>query len=332
MAVEKDQVSGNDQFPGNDSIAIKQETTTPYIGPSVLITIFGILTNLLSMSYFITHRNPKRKSHTETLNKRLFIVLNFFDIFVCIFLLAMLFTTTYDTKNSMWSIVAFFVAAQNTGFITCLLSAIRAISIFCPQHRLNAKVMIVSLILYSVLMIYSNVQHFNLNEKLITTHFSILSGLFAVIILCNGLCIANLLLSEVSPWKREVTITVGILSCLYCVFNVGFLVNYGFFIFKCGIRRDIVCLSPTFERTSMYILLPLDSACNPVVFFLRNAEMRRFLKVMWGKVWGSRPGAGDDEVQDRIEPGMSGAENRLEHEQDITISNVPRENTENVES
>ena len=327
MADEKDQITGNDQVPGNGTMAIKQETITTYIGPSVLITIFGILTNLLSMSYFITHRNPKRKSHTETLNKRLFIVLNFFDIFVCIFLLAMLFTTTYDTENSMWSIVAFFVAAQNTGFITCLLSAIRALSIFCPQHRLNAKLMIASLIFYSVLMIYLNVQQSNRNQTLMTSHFSILSGLFVVIILCNGLCIANLLSSEVSPWKREVTITVGILSCLYCIFNVGFLVNYGVFIFKCGVRRDKVCLSPTFERTCMYILLPLDSACNPVVFFLRNAEMRRYLKVMWDKMWGCRLGVEDGEVQDRIEPGRTGAENR--QEQDITISNAARENTEN---
>ena len=39
-----------------------------------------------------------------------------------------------------------------------------------------------------------------------------------------------------------------------------------------------------FEGISIFILLPMNSASNPVVYFLRNREMRRYLKNVWRKM------------------------------------------------
>jgi hypothetical protein len=91
--------------------------------------------------------------------------------------------------------------------------------------------------------------------------------------------------SKISSWKREATITVGILSILYCTLNIGFLVEFGTSIFKCKMyeycpkKRE-----PHIEMINMFVLLPLNSACNPIVYFARNAEMRKFLIKVCGKI------------------------------------------------
>ena len=132
----------NEHAGGNTTLS-DEDILKHVIGPSVLITVFGTITNLLSLSYFITQRNfNNRKSRTEVINNHLFIVLNVFDILVCIFLSAkLLVMILHGTKNE-WIAIPFIGAVETTGFITCLLSFIRAISIIRPRHHLNAKMMI----------------------------------------------------------------------------------------------------------------------------------------------------------------------------------------------
>ena len=277
-----------------------------FIGPSVLITVFGTITNLLSLSYFITQRNfNNRKSRTEIINNRLFIVLNVFDILVCVFLsVRLLFKILSDTKRK-WISISFITAVETTGFTTCLLSVIRAISITRPRQHLNAKMMIGAIMIYCAMMSYFSYQDPGKNKPETIARFSILSGLFFVVIFCNIVCIAKLAHSKVASWKREATITMGILSAVYCVFNVGFLVNYGNRVFDCGFK-DSSCFSPTLQAISMYILLPMNSASNPVVYFLRNREMRRYLKNVWRKMTCG-------ELKQEEGPGK-----------DMTISNIDR--------
>ena len=257
-----------------------------FIGPSLLITVFGTVTNLLSLSYFIKQRNSNnRQSRTEIINNHLFITLNVFDILVCVFLSAYILAGINEYGSTVHNVclATFGGAVQTTGFITCLLSVIRAISIIRPRHHLNVKLLVGTFIIYSAMMLYLNVK---LIQKNITTtfiHFSIYTGLFIVVILSNILCIIKLTHSKVATWKREATITMGILSAVYCVFNIGFQVYYGLFLFKCGLR-DVVCTSPLFEEICMFVLLPMNSASNPVVYFLRNREMRRYLKNVWRKM------------------------------------------------
>ena len=278
-----------------------------------MTTVFGTVTNLLSLSYFITQRNfNTRNSNTEVINNRLFIVLNVFDILVCVFLSAYVLVGINEYGSTVHSVCLgiFVVANQTTGFITCLLSVIRAISIIRPRHQLNVKVLIGAMITYSIMMLYLNMKFFEENTSTTTVHFSIYTGLFIVVILSNILCIAKLTHSKVASWKREATITMGILSAVYCIFNIGFQVYYGLFLFKCGLDRDIVCTLPIFEGISIFILLPMNSASNPVVYFLRNREMRRYLKNVWRKMTCRR------------------SEQEMRSEQVMTISNIAPERTE----
>ena len=301
---------GLNEAAGGDTTQAGEVVLKYFMGPSVLITVYGTVTNLLSLSFFITQRNfNNRKSWTEVINNRLFIVLNVFDILVCIFVSAILLDQIFRDCISKWVFIPFIVAVQTTGFITCLLSVIRAISIIRPRHQINVKVLVGAIICYCGMMIYLNIERSKERTAATIARFTILSGLFFAVILCNILCIAKLANSKVASWKREATITMGILSAVYCVFNTGFLVVYGFKVFKCGIGKT-VCFSETFEVTSMFILLPMNSASNPVVYFLRNREMRRYLKNVWRKMTCRR------------------SEQEVRPEQDMTISNIARDRTE----
>ena len=217
----------------------------------------------------------------------------------------------HGTKNE-WIAIPFIGAVETTGFITSLLSFIRAISIIRPRHHLNAKIMIGAIIIYCAMMSYFSYEKPAKNKPETIARFSILSGLFFVVIFCNIVCITKLANSKVASWKREATITMGILSAVYCVFNIGFLINYGFRVFDCGFK-DSSCSSPTLQAISMYILLPMNSASNPVVYFLRNTEMRRYLKNVWRKMTCRR------------------SEQEVRPEQDMTISNIARDRTEVTE-
>ena len=295
----------------NGTIAYEKLLGT-FIGPSLLITVFGTVTNLLSLSYFTKQRNfNNRQSSTEIINNRLFIALNVFDILVCVFLSAFILAGIYEYGSTAHNVfrAIFIVAVQTTGFITCLLSVIRAISIIRPRHQLNVKVLAGTFIIYSTTMLYLNYKLIQKNITATIVHFSIYTGLFIVVILSNVLCIVKLADSKVASWKREATITMGILSTVYCVFNIGFQVYYGLFLFKCGLR-DVVCTSPIFEEICMFVLLPMNSASNPVVYFLRNREMRRYLKNVWRKMTCRR------------------SEQEVRPEQGMTISNIARDRTE----
>ena len=283
-----------------------------FIGPSLLITVFGTITNLLSLSYFIKQRNfNNRQSSTEFINNHLFIALNVFDILVCVFLSAFILAGIYEYGSTVHNLfrAIFIISVQTTGFITCLLSVIRAISIIRPRHQLNVKILVGTFIIYSTAMLYLNFKLIQKNITATIVHFSIYTGLFIVVIFSNILCMVKLAHSKVASWKREATITMGILSTVYCVFNIGFQVYYGLFLFKCGLR-DVVCTSPIFEEICMFVLLPMNSASNPVVYFLRNREMRRYLKNVWRKMTCRR------------------SEQEVRPEQDMTISNIARDRTE----
>ena len=124
----------------------------------------------------------------------------------------------------------------------------------------------------------------------------LLSDYGAVLHLCLHVCDLNFLQHPVhsktrvirtdSLLEKDATITMGILSVFYFTLNIGFLVDKGLEIFKCNLDIAQFCSNPAFENTSMYVLLPLNSACNPIVYFVRNREMRKYLTKMWRRMTG----------------------------------------------
>ena len=264
-----------------------KEMTTLYIVPSVLVTVVGIFTNLLSLSYFVTQRKSiDRLTKTEAVNKKLFIMLNLLDTFICIFLTGVLISQYLNDAPTegftRFSVSIFLVAVQCTGFITCLLGSVRVISIFWPQHLLKTKLMAAASLCFVLVMIVIEIQ--KIDEIRLIAHFGLLITMFGIVLFSNTLCISKLVLSEVASWKKTATITMGILSTLYCTLNMGFLVVFSFKIFKCDLEKAMFCVHPAFEQTCLYILLPLNSACNPIVYFIRNAEMRKYLDKMWARI------------------------------------------------
>ena len=268
----------------------------PFLGPSALVTVFGIVTNLLSLSYYVTRRNSNdRMNTTETLNKRLFIFLNSFDILVCISLMGWLlldYLDETDTDKEAQHLFrkAFVVTVECTGFITCLLSVVRTISIIWPHHQLNTNVIIVASIVFGLVTVTLetlDVVDKTLRNTTDSVQFLFLLIMFVIVIFSNSLCIAKLAYSQMASWKRDATITMEILSILYCICNIGFLVIccFRFFGNKCDFEVHY-CLSPEFEITCLYILLPLNSACNPIVYFIRNSEMRKYLINIGGRILG----------------------------------------------
>lgn len=126
----------------NISSAKMRQYATAFLIPSVVITIFGTATNLLSLSYFLTHQNcnPYRTA-AENLNKKLFIMLNSCDVLVCATLSCELFILSHSVPTGVVlfcnAIFMFFIFS--TSFITCLLAVIRAASITWPHKKLQVK-------------------------------------------------------------------------------------------------------------------------------------------------------------------------------------------------
>ena len=258
-----------------------------YLAPSVLVTITGLTTNLLSLSYFVTQRkNNDRLVKTASLNRKLFILLNVFDIIVCTSVSAMFFSIVLDGEMGRVAQSVFNVAVQCTGFITCLLCMVRTTSIIWPHYPVDTKVLFVAFTCFCLLMIALET-HNPRGEKIRYAKFITILLMFAIVILSNILCILKLASSQLASWKREATITIAILSFIYCALNTGFLVVFGIHIFKCKSKNKLTfCVNPTFEVISPLVLLPLNSACNPIVYFIRNVEMRKYMTKIVRKVSG----------------------------------------------
>ena len=282
----------------------------PFTAPSALVTILGTVSNILSLSYFVTQRqSDDRQSATEAINKRLFILLNSYDVIVCVSLTGLLLTFTLDGPLELLvaAFVTFMFTVLSTSFITCSLAVIRAISITWPRHQLRSKVIFLALTLYS--MVAMTLVLVPVDASYII-EFLILISIFLVVLLCNGLCVAKLVNSQIVSWKRDATITIGVLSVLYCTLNMGFLVDFGLRISKCELEWGELCPSkyPYLTATNSFILLPLNSACNPIIYFVRNAAMRKYLKDMWKRIT----------VRDRMNLG----ENKRKTDRDTPIISV----------
>ena len=279
---------------------------SPYVASSISVTVVGIMTNLLSLSYFVTQRKSNdRLSATEALNKKLFITLNILDILVCISLstlLLNLFVNGFDAMNRHGKIFLsiFLITNQCTGFITCLLSMIRAISIIWPQRYLNFKIINTASLCFGVVMIILHKKSaIDDGDEVsrIGIFFAVIL-MFIIVIFSNILCITKLMSSQLAPWKRNATITMGILSLLYCTLNIGYLVIHGFYVFEyCPSDKGKFCKDRAFEIMSVYVLLPLNSAGNPIIYFIRNAKMRKYLTKLRRRIAGMCRNTEQEEVQ-----------------------------------
>ena len=268
---------------------------------TALIGIFATITNSLSLSYFITKirsKSPATRNADKLITPKLFLVLNIFDLLVTVS--ATVCFCAIPTKQHLLQVISeniLYVLVMMTSFLTCLLAAVRAINLILTFYIINWGFVKVSIYVYSLyivvfeLMLISfqySAELKSLEKKLYCVEFFTLVSLFSVVVVSNLLAIGKLFISksQTQTWKttRKATVTVGILSVIYCVCNIGYIVIHGlnrFSTFKV-LRSIPIELGDTF----LYILLPLNSACNPAVYLIRKADMRTHLKTLWRRLTG----------------------------------------------
>ena len=260
---------------------------------SVLIAVTGIFSNSLSLSYFITQtRSAAAPQVRKNSNTRLFMVLNVFDFLLCIYstLMIVIWVEVLDmgfpTTFKCFCVFYQAVLANLTSFITCLIAVIRAVDLVRLPNVMKGRRMTTNLAIfvYSLITVCLAIfEMFHISKKDITENVTSIAlaviganmtAMFAIIIVSNIVCMLKLYLTQsqgIVSETRHATVTVGILSLIYCLCNAGFIydrVTYATTLILPGHIHSIVFHS---------ILLPLNSACNPVVYFMRKADMRLHL-------------------------------------------------------
>ena len=277
---------------------------------SAPIAVLGTITNALSLSFFVVklrrnHDNkfpvPKRAEVTTT---KLFAALNLSDLFLSVS--AILFYVSLKIYHLFPSflVVSYAIFSMNlfaTSFLTCLLAVVRAICVIFPLHEINWILIKIAMALYSVVaatLLSVRVfvpPHFQTITLIVhVARFFIVAALFLVVLISNTVSVGKLFYAEsrkkaCNATIKKATVTVGIISAIYLVCNIGFLVIAGLPLRSMSTYRnfpiDII-------DALVYIALPLNSACNPVVYFIRRSDMRSYLGGLSGKVvrccWSER--------------------------------------------
>ena len=184
------------------------------------------------------------------------------------------------------------VSVFMTGFLTCLLSVVRSIQLVSPLQVINWRLVNLSVAVYSILFVLLRVVHllsFHMTGNpfvIEVVWFLMIAGVFLTVVSSNVISLLKLYFSqsthtETQDIKRKATITIAIISVICVVCNIGFVAITGISIF-----------SPTVVPEELFyvlifILRPLNSACNPVVYLIRKEEMRVYVKTLCGRVGGS---------------------------------------------
>ena len=278
---------------------------------AILIAIFGTITNIISLSYFVAKLKSTKQTRNTEAHTKLFLALNISDLLVSVSsALRILFEFFYvpflfDTFAAIRRI-----SVYATGFLTCLLAVVRAIHMFLPLKVINWSAIYVSITVYG--MIISALQAFYIRmltgepgypyflydlfnqagaptpallivfRVVFHIEFLIIASLFVIIVLANVINMGKLYLSQLKTetWKKKATVTVGIISVIYCLCNIGFVIQ---FIMPCYSLTSYFAIPDEVIEVSNHILLPLNSACNPVVYFYRKKDMKAHIKDLWGK-------------------------------------------------
>ena len=199
------------------------------------------------------------------------------------------------------------LASCVTGFLTCVLAVTRTISLVRPLHIVKFRSIAFGMIVYGMILLvmvpayivcdFEILKGWRHEFIMVSVSRSIITAMllviFIVVITSNVASMVTIYLSqsttsvcekaekktEKKTEKRRATVIVGILSVCYCICNIGFLVDL---ILKTGISENHV---PEWLRlVNFHVLMTLNSACNPVVYFVRKAEMRIYLRDEWRRI------------------------------------------------
>ena len=267
---------------------------------SGLLAVIGTATNSVSLSYFV-------RKETRGLGSRLLILLNAFDLIVCLSAsLVVLFNTLKDTERVCDTAgqcevasglgrlfeesanvfrLCFRITTQCTGFTTVLLSATRTTSIILPFYNIHGRTIALAVAAHSLLitaMETTVIALYWVRSSFLPKAFQLMSwvelvvlGLIVLlVVLSNTVSIAKLqtgYATRMTELNKRATVTVIILSLLFCVFNTALIVMLGVGLYGTQLHPTIIWLS-------LWVALPLNSATNPLVYIWRKQPMRQYLQ------------------------------------------------------
>ena len=161
------------------------------------------------------------------------------------------------------------------------MTVTRTIGLLKPRYVVNRKLVYFSIFVYNVVMVTSSGMFKRFPTEASLVKFLILVSILISVVMSNIVCIYKLQGTRTTRWKRRATVTVAILSLIFCVTNVGYICINGWISF--GKNFEIPY---SYRAVFMSSLLPFNSAINPIVLIVRSKKMRSYLQQMWTKFFG----------------------------------------------
>lgn len=258
------------------------------------IGVIGVISNSLSVSYFILKERDK-------LAGKLFILLNSMDLSMCVSAsvallstgLCGIYQTCFETPVTYTRFTFIFLSqifVEATAFATVLLSVNRCIKLSRPFYRVNRKLLVfISVTFFSYLVVREGVSgalvwaNAELYEKYSEIGDVMVIGsmllMICIVFIVNVVSISCIIKSKVryrrpagvtyptDNCKKDATITVIIISVIFLFFNI-LLIAGGFSQFYI-----VNCIAE-------FLSIPFNSVLNPLVYLLRKKEMRQHIRGM----------------------------------------------------
>ena len=274
---------------------------------SGVIAAAGLVTNLLSLTYFT--RRPKR-----TITTRIFLFLNTFDLLVCLFGTVIVISAKCSGNHSLCgfrsplfssAVSVMNLCVETTAFATCLLSVTRTISLCFPFYPINRNVFRIALLIFinQELVRFFLSLYFFFVQKSSSNLFHDVNKDFMILLLSTAI-ICSFVSSSLSVWKllsskkkhripsihdnvraqamdknQKATTTILIVCTLFCILNTVFSIN----LYLTKTRKPIETITSSaavifLHEFSIWLAVPLNSALNPGIYFIRKKDMRNFTK------------------------------------------------------
>ena len=272
---------------------------------SMVIAIFGTVSNAVSLSYFISaiRSNRQKRATTDSHTTELFAALNISDLLVSVSVSLACLLFPHQFSSVQFRVELGFevlttictISIYLTGFLTSLLAILRAIHLVFPLRVINWRAIQVSMVVYGLIVLATQICYYTAFGTFYPAwkqvlSFPILAALFLTVVLANAVSLTMLHHSTSSireAWKRKATITMIMISGIYCVCNINTVAIVGMETYSISTYNSI---PEELVRISYYILLPLNSACNPVVYLTRRNDMRLHVKTVWRRIAGCLSG------------------------------------------
>lgn len=200
------------------------------------------------------------------------------------------------------------ISVESTAFATCLLSVTRCICLSHGFYKINTRFISYSVGAFLayismreglfVAALWSAHPHISLFSNIrYYVYLTYLSTIVFLVIPSNIISIRHVVLSEGSDdlmlVARHAALTVLMVSVNFCTLNTFFILCSGYFN---GVPRIMENGSPGLiflEYFNFRVVIPLNSATNPLVYLHRKKAMRQFAWKTLARIYSKRQSVSD---------------------------------------